>query len=199
MASEVQICNMALIKIGSTRNIDSLDEQTREARYCKQLFEPVRDAVLREWDWNFATALAELTPVDTPAFGYSYAYELPNGCLKARRLSIPAAVFRIVGSQLHTNQETAALEYTKRIADPNLFDVSFVMALAARMAAELAEPVAKSSTKNQTMWTEYLNALQAARTADSSEGLPDPVQTDSWITAMGVGETQATIFNMEDS
>ena len=53
MASEVDICNRALSKLGAAR-ITSLTEDSVNARACNAMYESVRDAELRAHPWNFA-------------------------------------------------------------------------------------------------------------------------------------------------
>ena len=53
MASEVQICNLALAKIGD-QQITSLTENSKAGRLCNLVYEPLRDATLRAHPWNFA-------------------------------------------------------------------------------------------------------------------------------------------------
>ena len=57
--SQVQICNLALLKFGSPK-ITSIDDQTPEAAACKALWDIVRDEVLYDHPWNFAMKRADL-------------------------------------------------------------------------------------------------------------------------------------------
>jgi len=57
MATNVQICNLALSHIGSRAFIQDLSSDTSvEARYCNLLFNDARQAVLRDapHGWGFA-------------------------------------------------------------------------------------------------------------------------------------------------
>lgn len=54
MASVINICNIALARIGNSRTINSLTEKTKEAYTCNLFYESMRDAVLADNDWNFA-------------------------------------------------------------------------------------------------------------------------------------------------
>ena len=57
MASNLQICNLALSHIGSRAFIQDLSSDTSvEARYCNLLFDDARQAVLRDapHGWGFA-------------------------------------------------------------------------------------------------------------------------------------------------
>lgn len=186
--SEVKICNLALRKLGA-RLIESLKDSSQEAVTCNLLYEQVRDTVLREHPWNFAAARVRLAKLaEVPAFGYSFQYQLPPDCLHLRQLMDPQDEFVVEGDRILTNRDAAHAVYTRRITNPVLFDPSFVMALAARLAAEIADDITGSNTRVKEMWTLYLNALQAARLADSSEGREDIRQDEPWLEARGLSD-----------
>ena len=66
MASVVEICNRALSNIGNSRSINSLTEASKEAGECSLHFEACRDAVLSDFDWNFATKRVALADTSNP-------------------------------------------------------------------------------------------------------------------------------------
>ena len=73
--------------------------------------------------------------------------------------------------------------YIARITDPVRMDPSFREAFAARLALELAEPLGKSSTLQQTMAELYADKLRAARSSDGQEGTHDGFDSDGWLSA----------------
>src|SRR5262245_52285113 len=82
MASVVNICNLALQKLGAGR-IASLDENSREARSCANNYETTRDAELRRHFWNFARKRARLAAdVTAPEFGFDSQFPLPADFLR---------------------------------------------------------------------------------------------------------------------
>lgn len=85
MASEVEICNLALsnIRAGS---INSLSEGSLQAQVCKLKYPILRDRCLREIPWQFNHKIRALSPVVTDIFNWGYAYSYPVDCLKIRRL-----------------------------------------------------------------------------------------------------------------
>lgn len=85
MASEVEICNLALsnIRAGS---INSLNEGSIQAQVCKLKYPILRDRCLREIPWQFNHKIRALAPVTTDIFNWAYAYSYPVDCLKVRRL-----------------------------------------------------------------------------------------------------------------
>lgn len=184
MSSEVGICNSALIKIGED-TITALSEDTKAARLCNQIYNATRDAVLRAHIWNFAIKRVELAVNTTaPVFEYSNAFDLPSDCLRVLNLedsdTMTSIVFKVEGRQLVTNESTAKIRYISRVEDPNQFDDLFKEALSARLAYELAYPLAESNTLMQNMYSVYKDKLSEARTMDGQEGTPDQLISREW-------------------
>jgi hypothetical protein len=104
MTSAVDVCNNALLNIGTRSSISSLTEASPEAQACNLQYDTVLSTLLRSAPWNFARKFATLgllkalpgtpenssTPVDSlwhtsyppPPWYYSYAY--PSDCVLAR-------------------------------------------------------------------------------------------------------------------
>ncbi len=77
-SSFVEIANSAIVKVGG-RSIQSLDDDTVEAKTCKLRMEPCKRIVLRMHPWNFAIERVSLAPlVSTPAFEFSAEFQLPS-------------------------------------------------------------------------------------------------------------------------
>ena len=85
MASEVEVCNLALsnIRAGS---INSFNEGSVQAQNCKLKYPILRNRCLREIPWQFNHKLRALAPVTTDIFNWAYAYSYPVDCLKINRL-----------------------------------------------------------------------------------------------------------------
>lgn len=99
MASEVEICNSALIKLGDD-TITSLTDDSKRARLCNAQFARLRDEVLRAHPWNFAIRRASLAKLSqAPAFEFAAAFRLPEDpyCLRVLLLfdgSAPQGISR---------------------------------------------------------------------------------------------------------
>jgi hypothetical protein len=181
MASIVGICNSALIKAGA-EPILSLTENSKAARLCNEQYEKLRDEVLRAHPWNFAihrVCLARLSV--SPSFEFAYQYQLPSDCLRVLRMAFAGSTFKIEGRSLLTDEPTAKILYIRRELDPQRFDSQFREALAYRIAADLAFPLAASTTLSQALWRLYEQQLATARSMDGQEGTPDNLQADAWI------------------
>lgn len=184
MASEVGICNAALINLGED-TIISLDEDTKAARLCSQRYAPIRDAELRTARWNFAierVQLAQLTT--TPAWEYLYEYSLPSDYLKLVETDLDDVKepYAIEGNKVRTNSSEVYIRYVRQVTDPNEFDSAFIEALAARISVMLAKPLTDSETVLAAMKELYKDAIQEARTADAQEnGSTETFDSNEWL------------------
>ena len=83
--SEIDICNLALLRIGQKVPISSLSDPTVTAKLCGTLYPLSRDTVLGEFHWPFATKhamLGQLNPTPNTAYtaargGWANAFTLP--------------------------------------------------------------------------------------------------------------------------
>lgn len=197
MASNVEIANRALTKVGARRLI-SLDDNTEGGRTVNSMFTIVRDAELREHSWRFSIKrVQQAAQVTTPVFGYAFQYRVPSDSLKLLEVGqfYPGAdLTDYVGTDtspyavengfiLTDYPAPLPIRYVARIEDPSLFDALFVEAFACRLAMELAEPLTQSGQKRQLAAEEYKLAVSAAITANAIEKPPVKIADDTWIMA----------------
>lgn len=195
MASQVEIANRALTKIGEAR-ILSLDDDLEAARVIASLWSIVRDAELRARNWNFSILRTSLPAlVAAPAWGFDYQYQLPSDWLRVLQVNdfypgpslsdyrtASEAVWQIEGGKILTDLAAPLkLRYVARIEDTGSWDASFVEVFACRLAVEICERITQSSTKREFAWKEYDEALKLAVRADAVENPPEPLPDDSWM------------------
>ena len=177
MPSEVSICNQALGWVGGNL-ITSLDDGTTEANLCKANYASLRDAVLEDRDWTFATARKLLTPLaDDPVFGWTRQMQLPSdnirviGCWALDRdEDQEQADYVKEGRRILSNEPKLNLKYIRRIVAPEDFSAGFTQALAARIAADIAIPIAQSRALQEDMQALYMKKLSDAGTNDGMQG-----------------------------
>lgn len=197
MASNVEIANRALTKIGSTR-IVALSDNTKTGREVNSMFDIVRDAELRAHDWRFSIKRAQLAEhADAPAFQFARKFRLPADCLKILMVGdqYPGVDLSdyVTGDTSDYAVENGFiladyvaplnLRYVARIEDPSLFDALFIESFACKLAAELAEPLTQSSTKRELAARDYEQAIRQAVASNSIEKPPVKVADDTWILA----------------
>ncbi len=176
MASEIDIANLALARLGDTANVSSFDppEGSAQAEKCARFYPIARDSLLELHNWNFATkreTLALLGEGDWAMWAYTYA--LPADYLKALAVLDPEASDDVtatvppyqVGTSLYspqpfvietdpltdvpillTNQQDALLRFTARVTDTSRFSPLFTDTLGWYLASYLAGPVIKGDT-----------------------------------------------------
>jgi len=83
LASEVDICNLALAHLGDRATVSSISppEGSAQAEHCARFYPVARDLVLEAHEWGFATKRANLALLsDTPPPGFRFVYQLPSDC-----------------------------------------------------------------------------------------------------------------------
>jgi hypothetical protein len=86
MTTQLENAKEALAQIGTRSKITSLSDGSAEAQYVNLLYEPIRDFLLTEGDWDFALAAENLVATTTPPFPWTYRYAYPVGALRIRQL-----------------------------------------------------------------------------------------------------------------
>lgn len=188
MTSEVDICNRAGALIGAER-ISSISppEDVEFAYICAEIYDDVRDTVLRSHPWNCAVKRVSIgKDVATPAYGYAFQYTLPSDNLRVLEMDseTPLDAWEVESGKILTDRDSPiAIRYIWRETDPNKYDSLLVMAIAARLALESVERVTQSNTKKADIAKIYDAALKDAKGVDAKEGSQVDLQEDPWITA----------------
>ena len=189
MASEVSICNQAISWLGGN-SIISLDDATVEAQLCNANYELLRDAVMEEGKWTFATQRSELVQSGTPpVFGYEFAFTIPPDVLSVimatrhqdNKNSTEDFDWRREGQFILCDAARVWIKSIIRVIDPSRFSAMFNQALASRIAADIAVPLTESTTKEANMWTKYNNAMMGALALDGMQGKSDRIKPNSRI------------------
>lgn len=191
-SSSVEICNLALGKLGSY-TVDTIDAPiSSHERRLSYLYPHLRRVELRRHRWLFAKKRASLPAIVAIApEGFQYAFQLPPDCLRALRRS--SSDFLVEGKTLFSNYgPTYPLEYTKDEQDVTLFDPLFIEMLACRLAYEMCESVTQSNEKKKDVSAAYQNARVDAAKANGFERGPEANNEDdgsfSWLVAHETGE-----------
>ena len=184
MATQVDICNIALTSLGDQR-IVSLSDNNERARLCSARYDDVRDAVLRAYPWNCALKRAELAPsVATPAWGYSYIYPLPSDCLRVIDVEGYEVPYEVEGRNILTDASTVKLLYLAKVTDASQYDSLLVQAIGTRLAMEIAEPLTGRRDLRQDLTAKYQAVLAEARSVDTAErSLPVTIESDVFVSA----------------
>lgn len=192
--SEVAIANLALQQQGRGAVITSLTDAVQAARVMRLALPYARDAVLRSYPWNFASARATIPALATaPAFEFSNQFELPTNPWCLRVLRVDGADWddwRVEGRNLLINDAgPISIKFIARVTDFMQSDPLFAQCVAARLAADTALTLTESSGKADALWRVYQAKLREARAVDAQEGQRDEFPAGSWDQARFQGIT----------
>jgi hypothetical protein len=175
MSSSVDICNQALLMLGSLPII-SFDDESVEASACKTLYPTAKKQLLRSYPWRCATTVEKLAqlaeePTD-PAWRYAFA--VPENTVRTIEIlglghpQGPPIPWVLEGKKILSNNENIAARIIKEISEPDL-DVHVEMALVARMALDLSYTLTASQNRETSLYQQYMEKLNEARTTDRQE------------------------------
>lgn len=169
MATQVGICNAALSEIAADP-INSIDERSSSAFYCKMHYDGVIAELLTWTDWDWAIRRTTLAAQQNDRKGeWLYRYARPADMTDAIRVlpsvdqqveslpvvgpySFPAwdalgkLPFAAASGSIYTNVADAMLEYQAGSVDPAVIDIAAARAAALELASRLAMPLKKSRT-----------------------------------------------------
>jgi hypothetical protein len=93
MASEVDICNLALGHLGDNATVASIrpPEGSAQAEHCARFYPIARDSLLEMHFWNFSMRRINLAPLEATWPEWKYGYALPNDVLNVIAVMPPDA------------------------------------------------------------------------------------------------------------
>lgn len=209
MASDVDIANLALAKLGSQPIVSFQDNNSRASLFLKN-YPLLRDRIQRVYRWNFTRKYLEIAAlVDKPPFEYSFRYPLPSDYLRLELAGVgfhdpsgqylPGISFgnfnnvrmqdyRIVGNEIWSNSfSPMQIIYAARITDSTKFDAAFVESFAAYLAWQLCETTTNSNSKKQELRDEFNFSIREAIITKSIENPPETIPDDSWMASRLTG------------
>ena len=166
MATDADIGNMALSRLGTRATIADLTENSTEARQINLWYETVRDDLLGMIDWNFNRVSRPLSLSGTAPDRWAYSYAYPPDCLKIWRLdfgdgrywsrwngmAIPFEIASDGTNQfLLCNDAIANAVFSERVTDPNRFSPPFVLAFVDCLAAATAHAITQKADLAQRL------------------------------------------------
>ncbi len=175
MASQVEIANLALAKLGADR-ITDFGDGTESANLVSLMFPNVVEETISDGAWTSATFRAELALlVDTPEFGFDFQFQLPTLPSVIRVLSINEDApgendFAIEGDKLLANVNGMKIKYIGLISDPQDFDIYLKRSIVARLALDLSYVITGKDGTTLRLQKEYLSTIQEGLTVNGMQG-----------------------------
>jgi len=148
--TQTDIAREALAQIGTRSDITSIADNTVEAKYVTILFDPIRDFLLVDGDYDWSTRWVVPVAYGVPAPPWKYVYPYPPDALRIRQL-IPLQFealdprpveWSITGTDVTstkvvTNVEIGYIYYTAAV-DTMFWDAMFRQAFVRMLASALA-------------------------------------------------------------
>lgn len=196
MASDIDIANLALARLGDTANVSSLNppDGSAQAEHCARFYPFARNTLLELHDWGFATRRAVLALTGENVGDWAFAYALPSDALRVIDILPPSAGddsaqdYAIEASAdsrlILTDQEGAVVRYVGLVTDTTRFSPLFVEALSWLLASNLAGPLIKGDAGAGMAKSCYQTAMMLvaqARAADAGQRKGKPGHLPAWI------------------
>jgi hypothetical protein len=187
MASQSDICNMALGFIGVSLTIGNINEQSNGSVTCLQFWNIVQDYMLRQYNWKFAAYRVTAQPLADPPQNWGYVYPLPADCLKVKCITIPGlrnpradqrapfeqAAIAGIGRVIYTDMNPCELQYTSQITDTEQWDPMFCIAFAYLLGSFIAMPLSSTPSVAAQCRAASEQTCQLAIAQDLVESQPD--------------------------
>lgn len=186
MATQVDICNMALAYLGNEATVTSLNppEGSAEAEHCARFYPIARNELLAVHPWSFAKRrerLARLAQEPEGQPGYHY-YPLPADCIQLiKAFSSASSEMRTLSYTIETTEAGPVIvakypdlwvTYISSKVRETEFSALFTNALVHKLAILLAGPLMGGSSGGAFLRDHYAifeKVLEKAQKADARQ------------------------------
>jgi hypothetical protein len=134
--TSIGLCNVGLALAGADE-ILSFDDGSREAEVAAKNYESVVAGVLSKGEWHCGKRQVELNRLlDTPLYGFLYAYELPPDYLQMVTVDTTHA-FQRLNNRIFTDDPALKITY-RYIPDEGSFDINLRLAIQYGLARDFS-------------------------------------------------------------
>lgn len=190
----VDICNLALDRLGQQSISSVAAPTTQTEEICARHWDRSRLKVLRKYIFNCAKKLAALTVSGTkiPAFGYTSAYALPNDHVRLLAIGdiainddTPANLYELSEGYIFTDVTDAGSLKISYIYDASdiisKWDALLVDVVVLQLAADMAYKFALKNTLIAAIRDELADAQLAAAAVSGQEKPPRRIERSKII------------------
>ncbi len=194
--SSTKIANLALSHVGTKSTIESLNEDSAEAKECKLWYDFAREETLKAHNWSFARKRFTLAlHGDDAPDEWAYRYQYPADALAIHHLVNPAGAaadpvpFAVemnndgMTKTILTDLESACAVYTFNQQVTAFFTPYFIKLLARLLAHYVAFALTGKMSLANKQFTIYETLLPKAPAHDANEGQKAPPRDVDWIRA----------------
>lgn len=183
--NQTDICNMALSFLCISR-INSLDDDTQEARECKTHYEHCRRRLLSAYPFGFAKhvdKLALLNQLNYSVPGWKYVYGYPDNTLSVQYVYDEAhaehkeeqlgeyeiLMINEFDRVIATNIAEAYAECIHDVKEPEIYSEEFIEALAHLLASSIAFQLTGNANVQQTQLQLAQEAIEQSKLYSAQE------------------------------
>lgn len=170
MLTKIDICTMALLKLGE-KPIQSLLDDTPAAQLSRTLFDPVIETLLVMHPWRFASKKIDLQK-DSEG----------NFLIPADVLRVIKSPGQIIGNKIFAKQDEVSIVAIVRTPVEN-FPTYFSSLAATKLAMEFCVPLIGEQTVFKMLVALYETDLQTAKFLDSTTSNNNDIQDFSLISS----------------
>lgn len=192
-ASQLGLYNAALTRFVGERQLANLSENREPRRALDAVYADVLDECLEAGYWKHARRTVQLTASDslTPAFGYTYVFDLPSDCLELYLVSdspdmiMPLNRYVSENGFLRADSQVLYVTYISNSGSYGLAMSKLAPSFRRWVSAELAAAVAFRLTQSKDLAQEIKREAQMlkrkALSLDARDG-PNPERVPgSWV------------------
>jgi hypothetical protein len=166
MATDISICNTGLLLIGADE-IESFDDETREARICAATYETTKNEILQSSPWLFTKQQIDLArTASTPIMDFKYEYQIPSGTLRIFYKDTLRNDYEVFQDKLFTDDDAVTIVRQIDPGEEN-YPAYFVRLLEFAMAEILAASVGQDETTSKLFNGKKNEQMRKARGIDS--------------------------------
>lgn len=183
-ATLLHVYNSALAPLGA-RVLTSVDEDCHTGELCRALWPFARNAILIRHEWGCAIKRAELMRLaETPAYEYSYYYQLPADCLRVLNTS-DEYPYMVEGDRLLSDEAECKIRYIAQIENTGAFDPWLLDAMVARLSFELSYAMMANASMTQKLEETAAQKLIHAMGMNTTEAISRYNDSVDWVEVRG--------------
>lgn len=174
MASQLDICNSALIKLGGMPLTD-LNDGSKEGTLLGARYAFARDYVLREHPWKCAIKRVGLVPLLAMPLSdpnslrqWQYAVQFPSDFIRLVLTDDDKLCFQVEGNTFLTNEQTIVIRYVWQVNNPLILDSHLAETIAWYLAQDISMSLIQNTAVSDRMSKQYLQFLSKAKFIDAS-------------------------------
>lgn len=175
MATDIDMASNALILIGDNP-ISAFTESGAGATAASNLYSTTYRSFLSFHPWTFALKevyLSRLTATPDPETNFTYAFQVPADHIRTWAI-FPKSNFTQVGQLIYSDEPSLLMRYVYQCDETDL-PPHCVVAMEYLLASKFAQHVTESTSKSETFYAMYKEAISTALSVDSQNRPQQPI------------------------